>query len=1732
MITIDGYEDFAEAAVKNNRTVYIASHSQSGRMVRVHLFRGEAATRNDRALDTLNRIKSQVPTSQHTVRCTDVFSAGSAKEKEIVVITDQLSGICLRDFMAARRPTIAEFLKIADDMAGIVGKLHQNGIVLGQLSPGAFYIDPENLQVQLDWIDALSIEIIAELPAGRYDMTDRDTVCNILPYMSPEGTGRTNTKTDYRSDYYALGAVFYELLTHKQMFASQDPLEVIHAHIARPPLPPAELRPEIPVSISNIVLKLVSKSPNERYQSLYGLQFDFSKCRNYEKDPNALKHFVIGSRDVPEHFRLHHKLYGRTDQLKRLQTCFSTVKTGAFKFLMISGPPGIGKSRLIQELQKPVMTSGGYCISGKYDPFQQNIPYSAIIQAFREFIRQILAEDPERVEKWKHALTEAVGANGYIIAEVIPEVELIIGEQVPQPDLPATEAQNRFHTVCERFFNIFSRKGRPLVIFLDDVHWADPASIKLFDRLLNTIFLRYCFIICAYREEESRKKNPMITLFEKSEAFGAAVETMRLESLEARNIKAFLIDSFSQHIAEVDALAAAIFRRTSGNPLFIKQFLQSLHRNNALTYDYENGVWEWSRAALESNQITDSVIDLMIEKIQRLPLETQNLLKLAACMGDRFDARVLAVVNQASAEETTACLAPAMADGLLLRHNDTEPDVWPHSFDETHADGRVDTSVIGIKNGIWYEFFHDKVRQTVYDLVPISDRRTTHYKIGRFMLKHCDPQAFDTYIYNIVNHLNHGIDFSTAPEKRNELASLNLAAGKKAKNATAYSLALSYLNTGISLLVDNCWKEAYTLAFSLHKEKMECEYLNHDLDTAEQMFDLLICHACGSFDIASIHNLKMIMFASLARHDEAVAIGRKGLGYLGLHMREPQTPVSAIRYLIQIQLQLRSKESEFLLNLPKMQGKREQLIIDMLMNLSFSAYLCNPYLIIVIASKIITLTLKHGNSAAAALGYAIYGAAVCALFENYRTGSQYGELALKIDEIYGEARSTPKVFLYVGSGISLWYQSLRTSAQFNRRAFHLALETGDRNFAVYNFQSMLMFEIASGVPLADIEKRCARYFDFVEMTKDSGARNYLISVRQTIRCLKGETADVLSLDDSRFNEQDHIERMTADGIQIIVMRHYLLKLRLFCIMGAFSQAAVIEKKCRKLLSHHIGTIVIAEFYFYGALTFCALYDSTHTMGKPKRKRTIHRYYRKINRMASACPQNFKPQASLIAAELARIGNHITQALHLYQDAIQAAQENGFRQIEALASERAAQFYRELGFSEMSDTLLQDAASAYRAWGAQAKATGILEALPSNITYNAETAAIHGGRQIDYATVMASLQAVSTEIETEKLLKKLIRTCLQNAGAQRVVFLINEKEGLYVIASGTAERDAIDICEPILMEKNHDLLVPLVHYVKRTLRYQVLDDASQLGDFMTDPYVLHTRPKSILCLPVTRMSELIAILYFENNLTRGAFTQDRIETLQLLAGQAAISFENARLYDRIRGKEKDLRILSDKLRSLSSEIVLTEERERRRIAVELHDRIGHALTNVRIQLGLLQDAEPDEQRPIKEKIDALVDESIQDVHSLTFDLSPPVLYDLGLEAALEWLAYQTQDQHGIDVDFKDDNRPKPVDESIRVLVFQAVRELLFNIVKHAHANKATIAVKQVKPYIQIDIIDNGIGMPTLNPSTGTKKTGGFGLFSIQERLKLQGGKIDIVSEPGQGTKISLFSPMNSREGGVS
>jgi predicted ATPase len=830
--------------------------------------------------------------------------------------------------------------------------------------------------------------------------------------MSPEQTGRMNRGVDYRTDFYSLGATFYELLTGLLPFRSNDPLELVHSHIARVPPSPSAIAPGIPGALSSIVMKLLAKTAEERYQSAAGVREDLEICARAWKATGEVPPIILGERDVSDRFLISQRLYGRDHDVSALVEAFEQCCGGPARMTLVAGYSGIGKTSLIRELYAPIVRERAYFISGKFDQVARNIPYGALVQAFRELVQYLLTESDEQIALWRARVGEALGPNGGVIAEVIPEIELILGKQPPPLPLEPTEAQNRFRLVFQNFLAAVAQREHPLVVFLDDLQWADAATLDLLAPLLTGADIRSVFLIGAYRDNEVDAGHPLARTLGALEAAGARLASITLGPLALTDLTLLLRDTLYGELADVEPLAGLIQRKTDGNPFFVIQFLKALREDSLLQFDYERRRWTYQLERIRAAAITDNVVDLMTRKIRRIAPNAQRALTLAACIGNRFDMATLTTVSEQSVDVTAANLRVAIEEGLVVvadRSSELATDLGPSS---TGASSRTA-----------YEFLHDRVQQAAYALIPDDQKKLVHLTVGRLLLAACGADVPDDRLFEIVNHLNIGSGLISNAAERLAVARLNLSAGRKAKTSTAYDTAAGYLDRGIALLSDDCWESDYELMFLLHLEAAECHYLARRFDVAEGNFGLLLARALTTLDKAQVHALRIILYENLSHYRQAVSSGREGLSLFGIAMpeRDEEAEGALDAEIDTIQRLLGGRAIASLIELPVMMDANVRMVLRILTSLWSNAYIAgNQVLARLISATMVRLSLVHGNTEDSAYGYVTHAITIGPMRGDYQAAYEWGELALKVNERFNDAKRRAKIHQQFHAHVKLW----------------------------------------------------------------------------------------------------------------------------------------------------------------------------------------------------------------------------------------------------------------------------------------------------------------------------------------------------------------------------------------------------------------------------------------------------------------------------------------------------------------------------------------------------------------------------------------------------------------------------------------------------------------------------------------------------------------------------------------
>ena len=1422
-----------------------------------------------------------------------------------VILLEDIGGESLARLQIAGRMELAEFLTLAIQVTEILEQVHRHNVMHKDINPSNIILNPQTGEVQL--IDfGISTRLSRENPTFR----NPEVLEGTPAYLSPEQTGRMNRAMDYRTDFYSLGATFYELLTGQVPFPTADILELVHCHIARSPTPPEALDPRIPAPVSAIILKLLAKDAENRYQSAYGLKADLQECLHQWQATGQIAPFPLGRHDRSDRFQLPQKLYGREQEIALLLAAFERIGQGGRELMLVTGYAGIGKTALVHEVYKPLTRQRGYFLAGKFDQLQRNIPYAALLAAFRALMRQLLTESEADIAAWRARLMAALGPNAQVIVEVIPEVALIVGPQPAVPTLGTAESQNRFNLVFQNFIGVFAASEHPLVLFLDDLQWADGASLNLLRLLMTASESQYLFIIGAYRDNEVGGAHPLALALDEIQRTQAPVSRIALAPLDLPNVVQLLVDTFACTAETAAPLAGLVLAKTGGNPFFLSEFLKSLYAETLLNFDAARG-WQWDLERIQAHAITDNLVDLLAGKVQQLPPATRHVVQLAACIGNRFDLSTLALVAERPPHLTARDLWQALVEGLIVPLSDA------YKLIELEVPGLAEAIVVE------YMFAHDRVQQAVYSLIPTERRPALHAQVGHLLLRNTRPDQRERRIFDIVNQLNLGRAAPDLSAERDELAALNLAAGRQAIGSAAYEPAFRYLQTGIDLLGQEGWRRQYDLALALHVEAAEAAYLSGQLDQMDKLNTVVLRSAQHMLDKVRVYEVLLQALMAQNRFLESVQTGLPVLRPLGVHLPERPGQLQTVQGLIKTKLALAGKSFEALRNLPEMTGQNQLAAMRILSRIASAAYLGQPALLPSVVFTLVRLSITHGNAPVSAFGYVAYGLISCSIGE-IDSGYQFGKLAMDLVERFRARDLHTRIFTTFYAFIKPWKDHWRDSLRPLADEYQDGLETGDFEYAGYAAHIYCYCSLYTGAELVELEQTTAKYTESLGQLQIETSRGYNQLLHQTMLNLTGRSDDPCRLIGESYDERDMLPRHVAarDEFAIFILYHY--KLMLLFLFEDFRQAVEYAAQAERHLNAAPSTIHVAQLAFFGALARLARCSSVGMIARRRLLRKVAASQRQLKRWARHAPMNHLHKWYLVAAERARVLGQAATAREHYDRAIALAQQHGYLNDEALAHELAARFYLERGQRQLAQTYLRDAQYAYLRWGALAKVRA-LERRYQQLLGPAEQrrAEFSAGRtapltitnsttatRLDATSVLKASQALSGEIDLNKLLARLMRVVIENAGAQTGYLLLDQHGEWLIEAQGTIDQEYVMVRQSIPLHTSVPVapLIPatIIHYVARTRESVVLADAAREGPFTNDPVVAARQPRSVLCAPLINQGKLTGILYLENNLTTGAFTAERLQVLNLLSSQVAISIENARLYADLQASEEKYR----------------------------------------------------------------------------------------------------------------------------------------------------------------------------------------------------------------------------------
>lgn len=1384
----------------------------------------------------------------------------------------------------ARTPLeMTRFLRIAIPLADAIRQMHERGIVHKDIKPSNVLVDTTRERV---WLTGFGIA--SRLPREYRTAPPPEVVAGTLAYMAPEQTGRMNRSVDSRSDLYALGVTFYEMLTDTLPFTAAEPMEWVHCHIARKPLPPEERVAGIPGPLSAIVMKLLSKTAEDRYQTAAGLANDLRACLIAWEATGRVDPFPLGQKDASERLVIPERLYGREREIDTLVAAFDrVVARGIPELVLVSGFSGIGKSSVVNELHRMLVPSRGLFAAGKFDQYAQDIPYATLAQAFQTLVHHILRKDEAEVRRWRDAIRDALGSNGQLIVNLIPDIELLIGKQPLVPELAPQDAQNRFQLVFRRLVGVFARPEHPLALFLDDLQWLDAATLALLADVVTRPELGSLLLIGAYRDNEVTPSHPLMRTLGTIRAAGAAVHDIVLAPLTFADVGRLVADTLQSSAQRAEPLAQLVHERTGGNPFFTIQFLMTLGEEMLLTFDVHEGCWTWDVNRIRAKGYTDNVVDLMVGKLNRLSDGTRAALKELACLGNTAEISTLKVVHGESGQATRDRLWEATRAGLVF-----------------HQDGD-------------YTFLHDRIQQAAYSLMQEEERAATHLRIGRALLVGMAPDDLDQHLFDVANQLNRGTALITDPHEKAIVATINLRAGRRAKASAAPASACVYLAAGMALLGEEDWSDHYELAFNLWLERAECEFLTSNFKAAEQLIEVLSRRGATKIDQAAVSHLEVQLHIVKSENKKAVASALACLRLFGIDIPAHPTMEQVQTEYDEVWRNLDGRQIDDIVDLPLMTDRELLAAQRLLSDLSESGYFTDINLSCLHPCRMVNISIRHGICGATAHACGFLAFYVGPRFGRYADGYRFAKVACDLVEKHGFTAFQSKVYLTMGA-VCLWTQPLAVSLDYMRASFRAATETGELTFACYAMYHIVKTLLVRNDPLQAVWDESQRALTFVRRAGFRDLADVLVSQQRFVATMQARTQSFSTFSDAQFDEVAFEAELSAERMPFLVCAYWVLKLKARCLAGDYADALAAADRAKKVLWAQSAQIVLLDYLVYSALTISALYEKASPAAQAAWRDELAAHEKQLAEWAENYPPTFGDKLALVSAEIARIEGRESDAMRLYEAAIRSARTHGFVQDEGVAHEVAARFYAARGFDAIAAVYLRSSIACFDRVGAEGKCRQLRETYPElrEDAVPSAAAATFGATvdQLDIGTVVKASQAISGEIVLDRLIETLMTIALEHAGAERGLLVVLRDDTLEIVAGAHTERNTVEVTLRQEALRSSDLPMSLLQTVMRTRESVILEDASAKNPFSADDYFREKRARSVLCVPLVKQAKLVGTLYLENNLAPHVFTPARLSVLNLLSSQAAISLENARLYAALITENRDRQTAEAALRT--------------------------------------------------------------------------------------------------------------------------------------------------------------------------------------------------------------------------
>jgi predicted ATPase/signal transduction histidine kinase len=1708
VITLAGYEGTEVIRADHRRCIYRARRVSDGCAVVIKTASAEVATARDVAV-----FRHEWEVLLGLELCgVERAVALERRGASLALVLADAGPRNLAERLAGGPLALGEFLELAAQLSEALGRLHAAHRIHRDVSPSNIVLDHEGSHATL--VDFGTASTLDELEVEAKSPWQLE---GSLPYLSPEQTGRTALSVDHRSDLYALGATFYEMLTGSPPFVSDDELELVHAHLALRPIPAHERSRHVPRVLSEIVSKLLAKAPDARYRSADALASDLREAQRRWARTGEVASFALARDDVPRHLHVSETLHGRDAELRVLMDAFDRARRGEREVVLVTGEPGTGKSALVRRLHVPLTRARGLFAAGECDALRRSEPYFALVAALRDLLQQILAEPEQSLAEWRASIATAVAPHGKVLTDVLPVLELILG---PQPDVPAlgpAASADRFFAVFQRLLRVFARDGSPLVLFLDDLQWIDSASLRLVEQLLGDPTQRNLLFIGTFRESEVGPGHPLRRSLSAAREAHVAVHTVRLEALPMDDVVRLCADSLATDPERARALAASIMRKTGGNPLFVRCLLSLLQVEGTVRFDAAQRAWVWDLAALEGGAAPNDLADLMARAIERLPAACRELVEQGSCIGHFVELGLLAELHGKTLPATVDALWPALQGQLLVPVGD--------AYKLPRHEGPLDGSLSSLDARV--RFVHEGVREAALSRLDDAARQGIHLTVGRLLLERMSAEGNDERLFEVVDHLDSAAAIVDDRGERQRLAALDLRAGRKAKVSGAGHAALDYLETAAALLPANPWTDDASLAFAISRERAECTYVEGETARADALVDEALAHTASPAEGADLLALRIASRTEAADYAAAFAAGRAALAMVGDELPAlDRIGAGAKREAEALRRELEGRPIDELVSLPDVTDPDARSIMQVLGALFPAARFFDARLESYVSARLLRLSLRHGNSAESPLAYVIYARDGP---RDRTTALALSKLGVELARRRGDLAAQCATLTVFAIGVGPCAHGLRESARLMRDAIRLGLEVGERHHAALAGCLLPILCFLAGEPLEDVLAENERGIAMAATPSGRVARDLALPTRQAVRCLLGRTASPATFDDADFEEA-----VFARGANRFAAGQLCL-LRLACA-NVFGELEIARRVAPlAALGYPRHHFFLAERAFQSALAYAASCDGASDSERAAWVDDVRMHEMQLAAWSEGLPECFRHKHDLVRAEVARLTSDPWTAEGLYELAVEGARAHGAAQDHALTEERAARFHLAHARRRIAKIHLEAALHVYAHWGATAKVDALENAHRDLLTgFESLPAGARAGVTpvskpivaLDARSLIKATQAVSGEMVLEQLLEKLLRIVVESAGAERGSLLLEEKAALMVRARAWIE-------EAVSLERGPlgaDWPRSIVEHVWRSGEPVVLADATREGSFTDDPCVRERGIRSVLCLPVRRHARSIGVLYLDNGVTPYAFPPERIEVVQHLAAQLAISLENAQLLRRaeneVRKRDEFLAVAAHELRTPLTPLFL-QIASASRAARSLGPEAG---ATIMPHLGAAQGQLENLQNLVEDLLElARVATGQMSVIREPTDLAGvvrDVVASLEPKLARAGCAV-TLDARGPIIGMWDGQR-----------VGQAASNLLSNAIKFGTGSPIEVTVESVDGMARLSVRDHGIGIPPedherifgpFERAVSLRHYGGFGvgLWTARRIVEAHGGTIRVESRPGEGAKFIVDLPRRGR-----